>query len=185
MIKISETLTKILDGLDWRIWEHLYREYSAISSALMRGREDPVRLSEPDLQKVKGQCVRFRLFVGSRLSGDDRFEIAKTMTGTTSSNYALEAQFALDAILDAIRGSSNLKAALPHVKALYAGGALARGAPYREEQTMSESIAREISQFPEAYPLRLVAEADSRLRSIAGPEASKLLDVAEREGWFR
>jgi hypothetical protein len=85
MIKLSETLANILNGLDSKIWEHLCREHSAISTALMRGREDPPRLNEPDLQNVKKQCVRFRLFVGSRLSGDDRFEIAKTMTGLTSS----------------------------------------------------------------------------------------------------
>jgi hypothetical protein len=185
MLKISETLAKILDRLDKETWESLYQEYSTISSALMRGRESPAPLSEPELQKIKGQCLRFQVFVGSRLSGDDRFEIAKTMTGTISGDHALEAQFALDAILGAIRRSSDLKSALPLVKALYAGGASARGGPYREEQTMNDAIAKEISQFPDAYPLRLVAEADNRLRSIAGPKAAKLLDVAEREGWFR
>jgi hypothetical protein len=107
------------------------------------------------------------------------------MTGTISNDHALEAQFALEAILDAIRRSSDWKATLPLVKALYARGASARGGSYREEQTMSEAIAKEISQFPDAYPLALVEEADNRLRSIAGPQASKLLDVAEREGWFR
>jgi hypothetical protein len=163
MLKISETLATILNSLNPKIWEHLYREYSAIASALMRGREDPSRLGESDLQRVKAQCPRFQLFVGMRLSSDDRFEIAKTMTATTS-NQPLEAQFALDAILDAGRRSSNLKAVLPHVKALYAKGASARGVPNLEEQRMSELTAKEISQFPEAYPLPLVAEADNRLR---------------------
>jgi hypothetical protein len=185
MLKISQTLTKILNALDQETWGHLYREYSAISSALMRRRERVEALGEPHLQKLKGQCLRFQLLVGSRLSGDDRFEIAKTMTGRISRDYALEAQFALDAILEAIRRPSDLKAALPLVKDLYACGASARGGLRREEQTMSEAIAKEISEFPEAYPLRLVAEADNALRSIAGPKASRLLDVAEREGWFR
>ncbi len=185
MLKISEPLEHILSGLDTRTWEHIGREYSAISSALIRERGNHIALSELDLQRIVKTGPRFRLFVGMRLSTDNRFEIAKTITGGIAKEDRLAAQFSLDAILDTIRRSPNWKTVLPHVKALYAAGASAQCTSYGEEQTMSEGIAKEISRFPDEYPLPLVAEADNRLRSITGPKASKLLDVAEREGWFR
>jgi hypothetical protein len=99
--------------------------------------------------------------------------------------HSPEIQFALDAVLYACRDKGKWKTGLTFVKSLYLRGGFAHYPFQREESTMPKDIAAQISGEPGDFPLPLVAIADSQLHSAAGATASKLLDVANREGWFQ
>ena len=91
----------------------------------------------------------------------------------------------MDAVVGALRHGLQWKVGLPLIKWLYSVGVSVRYYMHREENEMTLKVAGQISADIDNYPLPLVAIADSQLRSVAGAAASKLLDIASAEGWFR
>jgi hypothetical protein len=95
-----------------------------------------------------------------------------------------ELSFAIDAITQACLDKHEWKSGLPHIRSLYLKGDVARYVQ-RTEMTIPTGAAAQISAELESFPLSLVAAADAQLRSSAGEGAIKLLDVANRDGWFK
>jgi len=181
IIKISTAVDEALASLDEKQWSYLVSDYNVTRIRNSR-RDYTLSLSEDEETKFFSRSPRFQTFVGQRLSSSLRLrsalEIAKhDKLGTP------ERRLALRAFTEACREGS-WDGILPSVEKLYTTGPVGL-LPLGNETTMPQHIAELISSRPENFPLSWVALADGSLRSIAGENACKLLEVAKRDEWFQ
>ena len=142
------------------------------------------RLGEEEERRRSAIGSRVCIFLGRRASQTLRVKLATMILDVCPGQLTPEIQFAMDAVLTSPSDHASWKIALNHIRSLYARGAVARYLHPRDDQKIPESIAAEVSATPDEFPLALVANADSRLRSLAGTNAAKLMDVATDEKWF-
>ncbi|WP_442678193.1 NACHT domain-containing protein [Sphingomonas sp. ASY06-1R] len=179
-IKLRDVLDSVLSDLGPSDWADLIYDYKCLHYS--EGRNEVV-LSAGELSQLLSCRSRTKLYVGLRLGYPQRFQLAKTIVAGADGS-AVEWQFAMQALVSECRKTSQWKAILPLIETAYARGAPAAPRTNREF-TMPDPIALQVSSAPEKYPLALVALADAQLTTTAGSRAPRLLDVAQREGWFQ
>jgi hypothetical protein len=178
--KILDTIDHSLTALDSKEWRQLVNDYRGMQFA---DTSTPIDLATSAISNIKQGSTRLKMYVGLRLSPTQRFDLANALVSTDLDANEPEGQFALQTLLMHCRESSRWKSVLPKIESLYAQGALA---PPRldREYSMPTTIALKISSDPAKYPLSLVALADTQLTNNAGSTSPKLIDVAQRDGWF-
>ncbi|WP_161494542.1 NACHT domain-containing NTPase [Caulobacter sp. B11] len=183
ILKISESISNALNSLRETDWIELCRDYHCLEGRLKD--KTPIFISDIEVTSMTRYGARSAMFMGMRVGRRAQVKfgayIADAAVKTAGSP---ELQFAMDTILGSSRKAGELRSNLNRIECLYSRGALARH-PFTEDLEMSTFIAKRISEDPERYPLPLVSQADSHLRSLFGASASKLLDVASRERWFQ
>jgi hypothetical protein len=181
---LSDIIGEILNSLENSEWINLWRDFNCLSSTL-RLKGSLTGISYNEAEKLKKLGARVCASIGLRSRPELRFELGMAVAVSNVKGDSPENSFALDAVISGCKEQKEWKAGLPYIRSLYARGATARRLVNRAESTMPQGIAGQISADPSKYPLSLVAAADSQLRSAAGMTAPKLLDVSNREGWFR
>lgn len=184
LIKMTSAINAALERLGDFEWSGMCRDFMAISFARRQGGE-PESGGHTNIPHLKGLSARTCMFVGQRLPQNARYEFAIAISKLTVGEQTPEGQFAMDTLITKCREEAKWKSALPHIIDLYKKGATARFTAMREEASIPTSIAEKISLAADHFPLPIVAIADAQLTSSAGADAAKLLDVANREGWFR
>lgn len=182
IMKISAAIDEALASLDDKQWSFLVRDYQATRIRSSR-REDVPHLGGAEGKQFCASSPRFQTFLGPRFSRSVRLrsalEIAKHDTLGSP-----ERQFAFQTFAEVSRADSQWQSVLPSVEKLYAYGTSGSFTLGRET-TMPTDIAEAISSRPERFPLSWAALADGSLRSVAGANAPKLLEIAKRDLWFR
>jgi hypothetical protein len=182
ILTLSGTVGETLNLLDLSTWINLWRDYSCLRLNLT---ESLSSMSQPELERIKKLGPRACVFFGLRLHPQLRFHLGTAVSDSKAELHLPEANFALEAVIHACRAQKEWKLGLPHIRSLYSQYKTGFSFINRGESTMPQDIAEQISVEPEDFPLSLVAEADSQLLSASGMTASKLLDIANREGWFQ
>ena len=182
ILRLSSVIGGALNLLDKSDWINLWRDYNCFRFSPTEYLPD---ISHSELERTKKLGPRACVFVGMRLRPQSRFELGVAVSDLKVELHWPETIFALEAVINACMERKEWKSGLPHIQSLYLRGATPWRFINRGEPTMSQHIAAQISAEPENFPLSLVAAADSQLLSTAGMTASKLLDVANRDGWFR
>ena len=180
---LSPAITEALNALDLPDWVNLYRDYRCLNSN-RRQTDDVANASDSDIKRTKKRGPRFCVFYGSRLGVRSCFELGQAVSDLAKAGDSPELSFAIVAITQACLDKHEWKSGLPHIRSLYLKGAVARYVQ-RTEMTIPTGVAAQISAELESFPLSLVAAANAQLRSSAGEGAIKLLDVANRDGWFK
>jgi hypothetical protein len=142
------------------------------------------RLEKSDLHLLTKVGGRSAYLFGHRFSAGVRVHIVRPILDDLQSGIP-ELSFAQETTYQTLIDRPNWEPMLADVRALYARGAVGFPVPRREELSMPTTFALEVLENLEAYPLSVIASADSMLRGQIGEKAQKLSDVAKVEGWFR
>lgn len=184
LVKLAKTLAPFLAELNADEWCKLCNNANYILPALRKQtRDQQTEIDAGGIASIMKFGSRVSTFIGRRLGRTSQYGIAVRLAGEVVPPFSSEGQFALETIFFACSDDQNKWAdALPCIKRLYAIGCASL--PYVHDIRMPEDIAKQISRDVDCFPLPIVAIADDHLRSIAGTQAPKLLEVARRDRWF-
>lgn len=180
LLKLIDPLEKILENLPEHDWIELNSNYQVIGGRLPGQRT--ITLS--DIAAFAQRSPRLCTYLGQRLDIVPRFMLAGFLTQSAEELAAPERNFVYRSIGGGIRLQMDWEANLPFISKLYLRGCITP-LPIARDAPMSKAAAEVISQAPELYPMSLVAQADTALRSLAGTEIASLGEVAERDCWFK
>jgi hypothetical protein len=180
LFKILDIIDQALSALDGDEWRQLVNDFR---STQFGDPVAPMDFAKEDIAHLRSASSRLIMYIGLRLSPPQRFDLAKLLVDIQIDAKEPEGQFALQSLITQCREASRWKSVLSKVEFLYAEGA---AAPARldRDYSMPLKIALQVSSAPAKYPLSLVALADTQLTAGAGSSAMKLIEVAERDGWF-
>lgn len=182
-VRVSSKLDSMLSELSIHDWTQLSREFYLLAS-LARRAEDASAITAHELSQMETTNSRVYSFIGQRLPLNLKLKLAM-IVASDSSAAAPEIQFALETMVRCcIAKEANWTDVLENIKALYLAGAFIPIHLRRNFEVPSE-VAEKISHEPEAFPLPLVAAADSSLRGDTGSKAIGLQVIAARDRWFQ
>lgn len=181
IIKIANRIDQILNDLDPEDWTILTNDFRLIQFS---ARREPSILTAAEVATVSRLGPRLTMYVGLRCDLTTRHALSLKLADRDFDFDAPEGEFALQSIINYCSDERRWKAALPRAKQLYGGGATSYQFRAERDAFMPPSVAAEVSEALDELPLSILALADSTLRSAAGEQAVKLLEIAEREKWF-
>ncbi|MBX5225078.1 hypothetical protein HJC06_01265 [Rhizobium sp. NLR9b] len=180
LFETTEKLESALDSLTETDWRNLVRDFRA---SRLREADGGTYVTDKDIAALSHRGPRIITFIGFRLPERIRYHLALSVAGLVPKKASPEVQFALQSLLQNRSDMSRLKKDLERISDLYLSGATAN---FRNDGgiPISKAIAESIMSNAEKFPLHLLAQADRTLMSAAGKGTPKLLEVAQREGWF-
>ncbi|MBY2937565.1 hypothetical protein [Rhizobium leguminosarum] len=179
LVQIADQLELSLNNLTEADWKILSRDFRA---SRWQDTDGGGYLTDKEVAALAHRGPRLITFVGLRMSERVRYAFAVTIAQMAPTCASPEVQFALQALLQTRSDMSRLRRDLERISDLYLNGA--SGYLRNDHESLSKTVAESIMINPEKFPLHLVALSDRALTYAAGKGTPKLLEVAQREGWF-
>lgn len=182
IFSLAQQVDPILRSLSDTDWDKLRLAYSRCQTFLP-ARTSIGRLERAELEVVANLGARAAILIGFRCDGDIRSNLVPQVLADSQASQP-ELNFAMNAILNSLRGKQMKPDVLPLIRSLYTRGASSFHPVRRDDFNLSSELALTILSSIEEYPLSLVASADFAVKSRIGESAAKLSDVASQQGWF-
>ncbi|EZP66363.1 hypothetical protein BV97_05758 [Novosphingobium resinovorum] len=178
--KIFDRLENFLENLASEDWADLNRDYQLVANRL----NGKGFLEILDIEALAKRSSRLCCFLGQRLDGSDAFKLSRLLLCEASNLAVPERNFVYRSIAHGMRLGLDWGSVLPSISELYLEGCSA-SLPMHKDMSLDKTIAEIVSKAPDKYPLNLVAQADAAFRAYAGAETASLMELAERDGWFK
>lgn len=164
------------------MWERMTWE---LQRAFHMRAESDFDLSDDQIEDILSLGPRVSLLFGLRLGRSSKLKIALGLKDLNSDDHAAEIDFALSAFSAIDENFEDWPILIEKIKVFYAGSR--RGAFYTVSPSINppRDVIERVSRNPQDYPLALVAAVDRALLVEAGASVPKLIDVANKGGWFR